>query len=115
MNVAKRKPDFVPKFLEIIVKVVNSTDNIKKVILEKSMTCIKDLVTFFGFLTALVPHFKKYVDPVMNKHLMVRHIIHKCITQVQISSLYNEPRYRCILTALMTESWIEYEQTMRDV
>lgn len=65
------------------------TEDIKKVILEKSMTCIKDLVTFFGFLATLLPHFKTFVDPVMNKHLMARQILHKCVTQVQISSLYN--------------------------
>jgi hypothetical protein len=101
INILK-KDNMVEPFLKISIKYLTSGEELKKFLLEKSMSCIKDLVTFFSFLSDLVSHFKKYVDPLIEGEIIAASILRRCISQTIITSLYNMPRYRTSLISLIT-------------
>ena len=48
--VVKKKPEFLKVYLDLICNFFEDIEQIKEFILEKSMNCIKDLVTYLNIL-----------------------------------------------------------------
>lgn len=88
VQVVKRNPEFAPNFLDSVKIFIDQKEEMKDVIFEKTMSCIKDLVTYFGFLQDLLPHLSKKLNPVFPNELPAAMVLGRCISHTLIPSLY---------------------------
>jgi hypothetical protein len=109
VQIIKKRPEFTPNFLDTVINFLGHQNEIKMLLFEKSMSCIKDLVTYFGFLQEILPFFKNKLDKKTESDKMVISLLRRCISQTSIPSLYNQPRIRISLTSLMCECWTQYQ------